>query len=454
MSVLDVVDAQAQALELMAVVQRIDNEHLVRQHEVAALADGTLALIFDHAAGGSLADVLEARGALAPGETITTIAPLFGALADLHAAGVVHGDPRPGKVVFSDNGRPMVSVVGAVGPGGSFGMPGEPSGFTAPELAAGADPSPASDVYAMAAVGWVCLTGAPPVPEVEAATLTLAPETPFRLVQILASCLSIDPAARPAADQVAADVFDAARAEPVQRGPVSDPAAEITRRIRQAAVPTPKAAPSGREHRPRLSVRAGGGVVALGVLALVVTTALGGGATWVLRHRHLEAQPTAVRLAQPMPTSTPTVSGTRPAKIPVRISEVVSVADSPRLAAAGLLQALADARALAYTARDPGLLDLVYAPGAPKAGVDRSNISTAVRNGASYLGLGFVVKNVAFLDGSSVTARIRATIVTPAYETGQPDGRKVTHQQEVVGPCVFTVKLVPDGWRILSMTVG
>jgi hypothetical protein len=123
------------------------------------------------------------------------------------------------------------------------------------------------------------------------------------------------------------------------------------------------------------------------------------------------------------------------------------------LAAAGLLQALVDARALAYAARSPALLDLVYAPGAPKADVDRGNIATALKNGGTYLGLSFVVRDAAFLDRTSDTARIRAAIFTPAYKTGQPDGRKIPHAQEILGPCIFTLSLTPDGWRILALTV-
>ena len=78
--------------------------------------------------------------------------------------------------------------------------------------------------------------------------------------------------------------------------------------------------------------------------------------------------------------------------------------------------------------------------------------ATALKNGATYLGLVFVVKDVAFLDVTSGAARIRATIVTPAYETGQPDGRSVSHLREIVGPSVFTLNLTPDGWRILGLT--
>jgi hypothetical protein len=126
---------------------------------------------------------------------------------------------------------------------------------------------------------------------------------------------------------------------------------------------------------------------------------------------------------------------------------------SPRTAAAELLQALVDARALAYIARSSALLDLVYAAGATRAAVDRGNIATALKNGGTYLGLSYTIKDAAFLDGTSGTARIRATILTPAYDTGQPDGRKIPHAQETLGPCVFSLTLTPDGWRILGLTV-
>jgi hypothetical protein len=124
---------------------------------------------------------------------------------------------------------------------------------------------------------------------------------------------------------------------------------------------------------------------------------------------------------------------------------VVSAADSPRLAPATLLQALVDTRALAYRARNPALLDLVYSVGASRALQDEVNIATAVRNGATYLGMTFVVKDAAFLGGTSESTRIRASISTPAYETGQPDGRKVPHPQDVAGPVVFNLKTC-HGW--------
>ena len=487
----EVTQAQGLATEQMAVYDRIGNEHLVRRHSAIATADGRLALILDQVNGGSLAQLLGARGRLTPGETVTTVAPLFRALADLHAAGVVHGDLAPGNVLFSADGKPLIGDLGLArllgrdansfdgagsggagssGAGAGSGRTGT-GGFAAPELTAGADPSPVTDVYAMAALGWFCLTGAAPAPPAIRRSLTsLRPDTPLRLVEVLTSCLATNPAARPSAGAAAVEMFEAVPAESVALASVSDPAAEITRRIRAAAASVADPAPPVIRKRYKASV-------VFGVGALLIAALGGGGAIWFFRHQPEAFKPVAVRSAtqlsqQPAtpPTTAPARSSPHPlATLPATMrtgtpmtiapkkmsqgpTEVATAANSPRMAAAGLLQALVDARALAYVARNSALLDLVYAPGATGADVDKGNIATALENGGTYLGLSFVIRDVAFLDGTSDTARIRATIFTPAYLTGQPDGRKIPHAQEILGPCIFSLRLTPDGWRVLALT--
>ena len=457
--VADVTQAQVLAAQQMAVYDRIENDHLVRRHGAIAMADGTLALVLDEVNGGSLAQLLGARGQLTAGETVTTVAPLFRALADLHAAGVVHGDLAPGNVLFSAGGRPLIGDLGVAGLlgryTGAFDETGT-GGFVAPELVGGAAPSPLSDVYAMAALGWFCLTGSPPASAaVRPPLITLRPETPSLLVKVLTACLATDPAARPCADSAAAEVFDAAPAEAVALASVVDPAAEITRRIRAAVASVPDPAPPGIRKRYQT-------LLILGVAALLVAVAIGVGTTWFLRRSPEPIESVVVWSAtQPPPpaeTMPTTAVSTRrspavlPTKAPQSSIEVETVSNSPRMAAVGLLRALVDARSLAYVARNSALLDLVYAPGATEADVDKGNIATALRNGGTYLGLSFVVKDAAFLDGTSGTVRIRATILTPAYTTGQPDGRKIPHAQEILGPCIFSLSLTPDGWRILALT--
>jgi eukaryotic-like serine/threonine-protein kinase len=351
-------------------------------------------------------------------------------------------------------------------------------GFSAPELEDGSAPSPASDVYAMAALGWFCLTGAAPVPAALRRSLaSMRPETPPPLAEVLTACLATNPAARPSAAVAAVEVFEAAPAESVALVSVSDPGAEITRRIRAAAAFDSAAdqSPSGARRRRRTGL-------VVGALVMLVV-ALGAGTAWILGQAPLTAGPVGAHSATTAPPppavppapapavptpaagQTPKRQATVPATLPgaaptVAVAgkgppgpaDVLMGSSSPRVAAAALLQALADSRALAYAARSPAILDLVYAPGASKASVDKANIDTALKNGGTYLGLSFVIRDAAFLDGTSGTARIRATIFTPAYQTGQPDGRKIAHPQETLGPCIFSLSLTPDGWRILTLT--
>jgi hypothetical protein len=516
-TVADLTQALALARAQTAGYDQIGSEHLVRRHGAVATADGRLALVLDDVNGGSLAQLLAARGQLTAGETVTTVAPLFRTLADLHVAGVVHGDLAPGNVLFSSDGRPLIGDLGVAAlldsdPDSSRGA-GSPAGvgaggFSAPELVDGSAPTPASDVYAMAALGWFCLTGAAPAPAAIRRSLTsLRPETPPRLVEVLTAALATNPAARPSAAAAAVEVFEATPAESVALASVSDPGAEITRRIRASAAADPgDQAPSGtgRRHLPR--------TVVAGVAVLLV--ALAAGTAWFLGRppvtvqtvaAHSSTTPRQQRAAPPPPApaaaaapsipiapsirlappaqatsaapaapaglaaapagQTPTLLATLPATmrravpmygVPWKTAEspadVLTASSSPRVSAAGLLQALVDARALAYIARSPALLDLVYAPGATKTSVDKGNIATALKNGGTYLGLSFVIRDAVFLEGTSDTARIRATIFTPAYQTGQPDGRKIAHPQEIIGPCTFLLSLTPDGWRILTLT--
>lgn len=445
----------------------------------------------------SLAQLVGARGQLSAGETVTTVAPLFGALADLHASGVVHGHLAPGSVQFTADGRPMICDVGVAALLATPGTGTGTGGFVAPEVVEGAAPTSCSDVYAVGALGWFCLTGAPPGPAATRPLLsTLLPAAPPRLAVILAACLDADPARRPSAGAAAADVFDAAPAESVALTAVLDPAAEITRRIRSAAVPAAGRAsrvPERRHPSRRVIAVVLGAFVALGLGATWFTLRepaaatqemagskshppvnRSGTSTSLPMHSTFAGPPTGIAptgiaptgvaaprraasgrvasgvapKAEEHPKSTAAASG-KPSPV---ATEVLTASGSPRLAPAQLLQALVDARALAYVARSAPLLDLVYAAEAPKAEVDRVNIATALKNGGTYLGLSFVIKDVEFLTGTTDIARIRATIVTPAYRTGQLDGRKISHPPETLGPCTFTLRLTPDGWRVLALS--
>lgn len=227
------------ALREAAVLSRVRHPHVLRLYDVVPLdgddgRPGGVALAVHLAAGGSLAQVLQARDHLTPGEVVTALAPVAAALADLHAAGVVHGDVSAGNVLFLSDGMPMLSDLGMCR------IAGEPAaathgtdGMVAPELIEGLPPSAESDVYAVGAVAWQCLVGRPPGwVGIRASLVEVAPELPEALCGIISACLAPEPDDRPEAHEVAAGLFDAARPEPLKLAPGADPARGLTQRLR------------------------------------------------------------------------------------------------------------------------------------------------------------------------------------------------------------------------------
>jgi eukaryotic-like serine/threonine-protein kinase len=146
----------------IALLRRIDHPHVVRLRRVLDLPDGSRAMVLDHAAGGSLAALVRSRGRLRPGEVSTLLIALARALADLHGRGLVHGDLSPGNVLFTGDGRPLLSdlglasVLGADPQEATWGTPG----FIDPASLPAGDP--ARDVWGLGAVAWFALTGRPP----------------------------------------------------------------------------------------------------------------------------------------------------------------------------------------------------------------------------------------------------------------------------------------------------
>ncbi len=232
-------EAPEELVREFSMLQHAVGEHVVTLHETVALdgPDGpATALVLELLAGGSLAEVVAARGHLSPGETVTVIAPTAQALTGLHDLGVVHGDISPGNVLLDSLGRPALADLGFARLTGE--TPGDvhgTDGYVAPEVLDGSEPDRASDVYALAALAWLCLTGSPPGHVAERLDLASAvPDAP-ELVDVVESGLSSDPADRPEADELAIAVFDAVDAEPLRMISPGDVASGLTRRIREAA---------------------------------------------------------------------------------------------------------------------------------------------------------------------------------------------------------------------------
>lgn len=232
-------EAPDEVVREFAMLQHAVGEHVITLHETLAL-DGpegpATALVLELLAGGGLAEVVASRGHLSPGETVTVIAPIAQALAGLHDLGVVHGDLSPGNVLLDSLGRPSLADLGfsrltGEAPGDVHGT----DGYVAPEVLDGREPDRDSDVYALAALAWLCLTGAPPGHVAERLDLASAVPDASELVEAVEGALSSDPADRPEADELAIAVFDAVEAEPLRMISPGDVASGLTRRIREAA---------------------------------------------------------------------------------------------------------------------------------------------------------------------------------------------------------------------------
>ena len=232
-------EADEEALREYALLQHAVSDHVVTLHETLAIDTDegpATALVLEHLAGGSLGQVVAQRGHLSPGETVTVLAPIAQALGSLHDLGVVHGDLSPGNVLLDSTGRPVIADLGYSRLTGE--PPGEvhgTDGYVAPEVLDGEEPARASDVHALGALAWLCLTGAPPGHVAIRDDLSsVAPETP-ELVAVIESCLRTDPTARPEAGAVARAAFDAVPPEPLRMVSPGDVASGLTRRIRESA---------------------------------------------------------------------------------------------------------------------------------------------------------------------------------------------------------------------------
>lgn len=173
-------------------------------------------LATEFCAGPTLTETADALGPLGAGPLAALGAALAEALAGIHRAGLVHRDLKPSNVVLT-RGGPKVLDFGIArraadetltATGEVIGSPG----FIAPELlTADAEPAPAADVFALAAMLARLATGRSPYGSGAAhqvlyrtvrgeADLDGVPTEEWRA--FLAACLTGDPAARPTVAEV------------------------------------------------------------------------------------------------------------------------------------------------------------------------------------------------------------------------------------------------------------
>lgn len=204
-------------------LSQLTHPNTVAVYDYGRTAEGLFYYAMEYLDGVTLEDLVVHDGAQPPGRVIHVLAQVAAALAEAHAAGLIHRDVKPANVILCERGG-VSDVVKVL----DFGLVKEISGgadlgtsavdtlhgtplYMAPEALVSPERiGPRTDLYALGAVGYRLLTGrnafeGRTVVEVLGHHLHTAPTPPSALVaavpqdlerQILA-CLAKDPESRP-----------------------------------------------------------------------------------------------------------------------------------------------------------------------------------------------------------------------------------------------------------------
>ncbi|MEV6321461.1 serine/threonine-protein kinase [Nocardia sp. NPDC051787] len=170
---LDEAEANAVRNQIMhegRVAAKLSHDHAIAVYDVV-LEAGEPWLVMEHLPSRSVAKALALVDTLPPIEVAQIGAQVADALAAAHAVGIVHRDIKPGNILVADRG-PGVGMAKISDFGISRGageVSDEPDGvitgtpsYLPPEVARGAEPTKASDVFSLGATLYTAIEGQPP----------------------------------------------------------------------------------------------------------------------------------------------------------------------------------------------------------------------------------------------------------------------------------------------------
>jgi hypothetical protein len=436
-----------------ALLAAVAHPHLLRLRDTVC-TDGSWVLVLDFAAGPSLAALLRDRERLRPGEVVTALAPLAAALARAHSAGLVHGDVTPGNVLFTGDGHPLLADLGIARAVCDEDPVHATPEYADPTVAAGALPGPATDVFAIAAVGFHALTGSP-LWTGESAEDTLfaaatgdvpdlaevAPELPEPLVRVLQRALSPDPASRGSAAELALELRHACPPEPVElgsRSTVVPPAARpipLTHQVRPRLDPEPRHRRVAERRRlwsrfGRVFGNKGLRAAVLAVVSLAVAVRLG--VAWAGADHGAHGTPAAAADTGAV-ASTPSLAG-------------------PAVRWAAVLDRLDATRADAFAGADQSRLDAVYVPGCAARTEDARQIAAARGAGERVVGVRHRIAALRVVSSSTARAVLDVTESLTAYQVHR--GEEVMPQRAGPDrPYRITLQALRGSWRIAALSL-
>lgn len=461
----DDVDRMQSATE-REVLMALRHDHLVTLRGVVPLADGRVVSVFDLVDGASLRSTVDARGQLRTGETVTVVTPICDAVATLHRAGALHGDISPGNVLITADGRPLLADLGAARVAGTGAAVLGTPGFVAPEVLAGEVPSEASDVFAIGALAWFCLTGRG-VPDTllrldpQAVVDAVGPE----LAGVVTACIDPDPARRPPSDRLGHAVFSAATAEPIEVVVGADEASALTHRIRMNAAARPEPGDGAARRRGRSLIDWGrrwvSGRTARWVVpaaALTVALVAVGWHAWSLVGDPLEApraggRPIVKGAAAPPAAAPESAQGQpHPTSAPTAHQGVLTDALAPRTSPDALLRILAERRTTLLVRRDPAALGGVHLGRSPAWAADAAVLAELERRGQRYDGLGVAAVRAESISATPDRAVIRGRVDLTAYVVVEASGERSARPATAGQQLDFVLVRTKDGWRIEAVS--
>jgi hypothetical protein len=222
--------------------------------------DGVPNLVMEFMRSRSVATAIAEDGPLPPGEVAAIGAQVAAALAAAHAAGIVHRDITPGNVLIGEDGSAKLTDFGISRAADDVavtksGMVAGTPAYLAPEVAHGAEPTPASDVFSLGSTLYAAVEGEPPFglgPNVLGVLHAAAcgkinpPHRAGPLTDVLLALLTCDPAARPTAAEAHDLLAAVGSREPAP--PVVVPPPDVpppTEVIRPLAAPAAAGRPRG-----------------------------------------------------------------------------------------------------------------------------------------------------------------------------------------------------------------
>jgi serine/threonine-protein kinase len=147
--------------------RKVSHTNVVRIHDLGEAPGGLLFISMEYVEGKTLAELLEANGALGARDTATILGQICDGLAAAHDAGVVHRDLKPQNVLIGaretvkliDFGLAKTSFMASMTATGI--MLGTPY-YMSPEQVRGKEVDARSDLYSLGALAYHAVTGRPP----------------------------------------------------------------------------------------------------------------------------------------------------------------------------------------------------------------------------------------------------------------------------------------------------